>query len=69
VKTQGFQGDETSGSGKIKDNEIEWTITVSSPRGEFTLTYKGKVDGEMMTGMVDFGQMGSADWTAKRIKK
>jgi hypothetical protein len=28
VKTQGFQGDEISGTGKIKDNEIEWTITV-----------------------------------------
>jgi hypothetical protein len=69
VKTQGFQGDELTGSGKIKDNEIEWTISVSTPRGDFTMTYKGKVDGETMTGTVEFGQMGSSDWTAKKVKK
>jgi len=69
VKTQGFQGDEISGTGTVKDNDIEWTISVSTPRGDFTLTYKGKVDGDTMTGTVEFGQMGSADWTAKRVKK
>jgi hypothetical protein len=69
VKAEGFQGEEIKGTGKIKDNEIEWTFAISSPQGEMSIVHKGKVDGDTMSGAVSLGEMGTADWTAKRIKK
>ena len=32
------------------------------------LAYTGKIDGDTITGTVDFGGMGSSAWTAKRKK-
>lgn len=69
VKMEGFQGEEIKGTGKIKDNEIEWTITVNGPQGEMSITNKGKVDGDTMTGTVSLGEMGDMEWTAKRVKQ
>jgi len=67
VTTQDMRGGEVTGTGTIKGNEIEWTITRTRPDGgEFKLTYKGTVDGETMKGTVEFGPMGSSDWTAKK---
>jgi hypothetical protein len=31
-----------------------------------TMIYKGTVEGETMSGTVEMGDFGSADWTAKR---
>jgi len=60
------RGDEITGEGTIKGNEIEWTITRSTPRGEFTMTYKGTVEGDTMSGEVQMGDRGSSEWTAKK---
>jgi len=35
---------------------------------QFMLAYTGKIDGDAITGTVDFGGMGSSAWTAKRKK-
>ena len=65
--TQGFRGDEVTGTGTIKGNDIEWTIVRTRPDGqEFKITYKGTVDGDTMKGTVEFGPMGSSEWTAKK---
>lgn len=66
VTMEGMGGEEIKGEGTIKGNEIEWTITRSTPRGEFTLTYKGTVEGDTMKGQVEMGEMGSMEWTAKK---
>ncbi len=64
----GPQGMELSGEGTLKGNEIQWTFTISWSNGDFVLTYKGKVEGEVMTGEVDTGDYGAFPWTAKKKK-
>jgi len=66
VTMTGPRGDEITGQGTVKGNEIEWSITRSTPRGEMTSTYKGKVEGDTMTGEVQMGQFGSSEWRAVR---
>jgi len=60
------RGDEITGEGTVKGNEIEWSIIRSTPRGEFTMNYKGTVEGDTMSGEVQMGDRGSMEWTAKK---
>jgi hypothetical protein len=60
------RGDEMTGTGTIKGQDVEWTITRTTPRGEMTMTYKGKVQGDTMSGEVQMGDFGAAPWTAKK---
>lgn len=60
------QGNEITGKGTVKGNEIEWSITRSTPRGEMTVTYKGMVEGDTMTGEIQMGRLGSLEWRAIR---
>jgi hypothetical protein len=62
----GPQGMEMTGEGTVKGQDVEWTVTISAPMGEFTLVYKGKVDGDRMSGDVQAGDFGSSTWTAKK---
>ena len=39
-------GFEMTGEGTVKGQDVEWAVTISTPQGEFSLTYKAKVDGE-----------------------
>lgn len=64
----GPQGFEMTGEGLVKGQDLEWSVTISTPQGDFTLTYKGKVDGETMTGEVQAGDFGSFPFTAKKKK-
>ncbi len=67
VTMQGFRGNEMKGEGTIKGNEIEWSFTISIPeRGDMTMTYKGKVEGDTMSGTVQRGDFGSSEWKAKK---
>ena len=66
VTMEGFRGDEITGEGTVQGNKVEWTMTMSTPGGEFTLTYKGTVEGDTMTGTVEMGDRGTRDWTAKK---
>jgi hypothetical protein len=43
-------------------------VVISGGMGEFTLTYKAKVDGETMTGEVQAGDFGTFPFTAKKKK-
>lgn len=62
------QRGESTGEGTVKGNAIEWTITRSTPRGEMTITYNGTVEGDTMSGEVQMGGFGSAEWKATRKK-
>jgi hypothetical protein len=57
-----------TGEGTVKGNELEWTVVISGGMGEFTLTYKAKVEGETMTGEVQAGDFGAFPFTAKKKK-
>lgn len=54
------------GKGTVKENNIEWTFVRSTPRGEFEMVYKGIIDGNTMSGTVDFGGRGEMEWTANK---
>lgn len=66
VTMEGRGGEKITGEGTIKENKIEWSITRSTPRGEFTITYTGTVEGDTMSGEAQMGDFGSMEWTAKR---
>ncbi|MCX6573599.1 MAG: hypothetical protein NTX99_06365 [Candidatus Aminicenantes bacterium] len=61
-------GFEMAGEGTVKGQDLEWTVTISTPQGEFALTYKGKIDGETMSGDVQAGDFGTFPFTAKKKK-
>ncbi|MGD8535969.1 MAG: hypothetical protein PVF66_08980 [Candidatus Aminicenantes bacterium] len=68
VTMPGMRGQgEVKAEGTIKGNDIEWSITRQGRGGgEFTITYKGKVEGDTMSGTVQMGDFGSREWTAKK---
>ena len=43
-------------------------MTASGPRGNLKLAFKGKVEGETMSGEAQMGDTGTYAWTAKRKK-
>ncbi len=59
-------GQPAEGTGTVKGNDIEWTVTRTTPRGEITVTYKGTIDGSTMKGTAQMGDRGSMEWTAKK---
>ena len=65
VTMEGFRGNEMTGEGTIQGNKIEWTVTMNTQRGDFTLTYKATVDGDTMKGTLEMGDRGEMEWTAK----
>lgn len=66
VTMEGMRGGEMKGEGTIKGNEIEWTVTMETQRGEFSITYKGKVEGDTMSGEAQMGDFGTMEWKAKK---
>ncbi|MGB9004549.1 MAG: hypothetical protein WCB96_02370 [Candidatus Aminicenantales bacterium] len=68
VTTTNPMGEEVTGEGTLKGSDIQWSIVRSTPRGEFTVTYTGKVEGDTMKGQAVMGDFGSMDWTAARKK-
>ncbi len=65
VTMQGRMGEVTA-EGTVKGNEIEWTITRRGRMGEMTITYKGKIEGDTMSGEVQMGDFGTSEWKAKK---
>jgi len=69
VKMPGRNGEEMTGTGTIKGNELEWTITRTGPQGEMKIVYKAKVEGDKMTGTNQFGDRPAMEWTAVKKAK
>ena len=68
VTMEGRMG-EMSGEGTIKDNKIEWTFTMETPRGDMQMAYTGTVDGDSMSGQskMNMGEnVRESEWTAKK---
>lgn len=59
--------------GTYKDGEISFKITRERGDRKFTTTYKGKVEGDKITGTIESpgrdGQSRSREWTATRSKE
>lgn len=63
VATQGRQEFE---EGSVDGNEVTWTATVSGAMGEMKLEFAGTVEGDSMSGSVQFGSFGSGTFTGTR---
>ena len=59
---------ETPIDGTIKGSAITFLVKLNAAGQEFVLSFSGTVDQDSMKGTVDFGGMGSADWTGVRKK-
>ena len=60
---------EMAGEGTIKENKIEWTFTMETPRGDMKMSYTGTVDGDSMSGQskMSMGEnVREGEWTAKK---
>jgi len=66
VTMTGPKGGVTKGTGTLKETAIEWTVKLSTPKGELEMAYKGVVEGDIMSGIVRRGKIGASAWTAKR---
>jgi curli biogenesis system outer membrane secretion channel CsgG len=67
--TQASQMGEVALEGTVVDNEIKYVINIDMGGQQMTITFAGKVDGDTMAGVFEFGGMGSAGWSAKRRKQ
>lgn len=65
VTMEGRGGGENTGEGTISGNNIEWTISRSTPRGDMTMTYKGTVAGNTITGELTRGDR-TMEWKATK---
>jgi len=69
VKTTGMGGQEVTGTGTVKGNDIEWTIVRTRPDGtEMKIVYKGKIEGDKMSGTFDMRGT-PVEWTAVKKAK
>jgi hypothetical protein len=61
---KGRRGDEPV-TGTVSGNNVDFTVAISTPNGNFNLEYKGTADGDAMKGTMSV--MGNTvNWTAKR---
>jgi hypothetical protein len=68
VSMTGPQGTPMTGEGTFKENAVQWSVIINTPQGDFTLLFKGKAEGEKMSGELDMGDFGTATWTAVKKK-
>ena len=66
--TQSSQMGETALEGSVKGNDIVFAIVFNAQGQDITITYTGKIDGDTMSGTIEFGSFGSASWTAQKRK-
>ena len=68
----GFRGDNPISDGTFKDDQLAFSVVRELNGNKFEQKYQGKLDGDTITGAVDFtgrdGQPMHRDWTAMRQK-
>lgn len=55
-------------TGTVKESAITFSVKIAAQGQEFELVFNGTVDGDTMKGTVEFGPMGSANWSGGRKK-
>ena len=67
VTSKDREGNDVKSEGTVKGAEITWTTKRQTPNGEFTVTYKGKVEGKTMSGTSET-PMGTGEWKAEKVE-
>ena len=53
-------------SGTVGADRLEWTVTLEGPMGQMQLAFTAAVDGDALSGEVQFGMMGSGAFIGTR---
>ena len=67
VTSKDREGQDVKSEGTVKGAEITWTTKRTGPNGEFTIVYKGKIDGKTMGGTTEL-PMGAGEWKAEKVE-
>jgi hypothetical protein len=67
VTSKDREGNDVKSEGTVKGAEITWTAKRTTPNGEITIVYKGKIDGKTMSGTSET-PMGAGEWKAERVE-
>lgn len=57
---------ETALEGTFRDSDLRFSVRLKFRDQEHLVTYTGRVNGDSMSGTVQFGDAGSGKWTASR---
>ena len=68
IISQDRDGNKIESEGTVKGDVIEWSITRETPRGEMTIKYTGKVEGDSIKGQMQVGDRDPMDWSAEKVK-
>ena len=64
--TQTSQMGEIALEGSVKGTDIAFAVVINMQGQDMTITYTGKIDGDAMSGAIEFGGYGSSTWTAQK---
>ena len=64
--TQASPMGEVALQGTVVGNEVKYTVVVDFQGQQATISFGAKVEGDAMTGVFEFGGMGSGAWSAKK---
>jgi len=67
--TLASQMGEVALEGTVIGDEIKYVINIDMQGQQMSIAFAGKVDGDKMTGLFEFGGMGSAAWSATKRKQ
>ena len=67
--TQASQMGEIAIEGTITGADLKFGMTIDMGGQTMAVAFAGKVEGDAMSGVFDFGGMGSGSWSAKKQKK
>ena len=59
-------GEQVFDGGTLTGDEFAWSIQVSGPMGDMKLDFKGSVSGDEISGQVELGSFGSANFKGTR---
>jgi len=59
-------GEQAFSGGTVTGDEFAWSMQVSSPMGAMKLDFKGSVSANEISGQVQLGSFGSADFKGSR---
>ena len=62
----GDQGQQAFDGGSVDGGAVKWSATVTGAMGEMKLDFDGTVDGDDISGTVQFGAFGSGTFTGSR---
>lgn len=59
-------GQDVTGKGTVKGQEISWDLIFDGERGKFTITYSGRIHENEIKGKVSYGNLGRGKWSARK---